>query len=429
MERMTGCALNFINNNYYMTRDLNAFCKNPEASKAKGGLNLIEIVQELGKRGLALTGSRSVAAARLCKAIKAESKADTTETKVKVKEVKVKVKEVKVKEVKVKVKEVKVKVKEVKEVKEVKVKEVKVKEVKAKVKAAKPPASRQAKPNIANRYASVLPYDRYVSDHTAQFKIISTYDPKRRIINLSGPILRQFSNFVKAGIEFGGMIDINKDGSFDRAMFGIGMIRSVKIEDMFDFEVIFHTHPSGRTMFMFAQPSQRDIELSMYASTIKYTSGSPKHQVHIVFTPEGVYTIYVPNTKIDYRNPSIVEDAIEAVGGYLTKNEEIIHLHIKKLAKLGIYVFRYSKVSRLKDVDQEEPINNWLDSIPLYIDPQEPIIEARKRGVRKQTPQERQARQLAETLQRAQNKQQSEKEKLRWMNEDKYVDLDLNLEP
>jgi hypothetical protein len=66
----------------------------------------------------------------------------------------------------------------------------------------------------------------------------------------------------------------------------------------------------------------------------------------------------------------------------------------------------------LKDVDQEEPINNWLDSIPLYIDPQEPIIEARKRGVRTLTPQARQAQELKDALQRAQDKQRSERAKL-----------------
>ena len=341
-----------------MSRDLNTFCKNPEASKAKGGLNLNEIVQELAKRGLDWTGKRTVAAARLCNAIKNESTTvnpPVTETKVK----------------------------------EVKVKEVKVK-VKVKVKAAKKPELRAK--------------DRYVSDHTAQLKIISTYDPKRRMIYLSGPVLRQFSNFVKAEIEFGGMIDINKDGSFDRAMFGIGMKRSVKLSDMLDFEVIFHTHPSGRTMFMFEQPSTADFKFSMHASTI---SGSPKHQVHIVFTPEGVYTIYVPNTK-DYKNPSI-EDAIKAMGEPV-RNDDELYYRIEDLAKLGIYVFRYSKVSRLTDV--EEPINNWPDSIPLYIDPKEPIIEARKRGVRTLTPQDRQAQQLKDALQRAQDKQKSERAKL-----------------
>ena len=350
-----------------MTLDLNAFCKNPTASKSKGGLNLSEIVQELKQRGLDWTGIRSVAASRLCKAIKDESTAvnpPVTETKVK---------------------------------------EVKVK-VKVKVKAANKPELRAK--------------DRYVSDHTAQFKIISTYDPKRRMIYLSGPVLRQFSNFVKAEIEFGGMIDINKDGSFDRAMFGIGMRSSIHLGDMLDFEVIFHTHPSGRTMFMFEQPSKGDIKFSMYASTINYTdrmliSGSPKHQVHIVFTPEGVYTIYVPNTKIDYKNPSIIEDAIKALENVITNDDEL-HYRIEDLAKLGIYVFRYSKVSRLTDVDQEEPINNWPDSIPLYIDPQEPIIEARKRGFRTLTPQARQAQELKDALQRAKDKQKSERTK-RWI--------------
>jgi hypothetical protein len=387
-----------------MTRNLNAFCKNPEASKGKGGLNLSEIVQELKERGLALTGSRKSAAARLCKATKV--KAANPPVKQDTKEVKVKVK----------VKEVKVKVK-------VKVKEAKVKVLKKKTKEtpADSPTFKKTtgtKDKVAN-YSSVLPYDRYVSDHTAQFKIISTYDRKRRIINLSGPVLRQFSNFVKAGIEFGGMIDINKDGSFDRAMFGIGMKASIDINDMLDFEIIFHTHPSGRTMFAFEQPSKGDIQVSMFASTIEYADRiTPKHQVHIVFTPEAVYTIYVPNTKIDYRHPSIINDALEAVGGFLTKHEDVIRSHIVKLAKLGIYVFRYSKVFRLRDIDQEEPINNWLDSIPLYIDPQEPIIEARKRGVRnRQTPQERQARQLKEVLQTVQNKQQSEREKLSWIKD------------
>ena len=371
-----------------MSRDLNTFCKTPEASKAKGGLNLSEIVQELTQRGLSSTGSRKSAAARLCKATKVKAanppvKQDTKETKVKLDK-------------------------------------QKTKETKVKVKADSPLFKKTTgtKAKVAN-YSSVLPYDRYVSDHTAQFKIISTYDRKRRIINLSGPVLRQFSNFVKAGIEFGGMIDINKDGSFDRAMFGIGMKSSVKIDDMLDFEVIFHTHPSGRTMFAFEQPSKGDIQVSMFAATIEYADRiTPKHQVHVVFTPEGVYTIYVPNTKINYRNPSIIDDALEAVGGFLTKHEDDIRSHIVKLAQLGIYVFRYSKVFRLRDIDQEEPINNWLDSIPLYIDPQEPIIEARKRGVRnRQTPQERQARQLKEALQTVQNKQQSEREKLSWIKD------------
>ena len=385
-----------------MSWDLNAFCKNPEASKAKGGLNFNEIVYELIRRGLDSTGSRKLAAARLCKAVKAKVK-------------------VKVKAVNPQAKPKTVSPQASPQAKP-KIAKPKTASPQAKPKIAKP----QAKPKIAkqktDRYASVLPYENYVSDHTAQFKIISTYDPKRRIINLSGPVLRQFSNFVKAGVEFGGMIDINKDGSFDRAMFGIGMKGSIKINDMLDFEVMFHTHPSGRTMLGFEKPSKPDISVSMFASTIEYADRiTAKNQVHVVFSPEAVYTIYVPNTKIDYRHPSIINEVLEAVGGFAT-NVEAILSNSERLAQFGIYVFRYSKVSRLKDLDQEEPINNWLDSIPLYIDPQEPDIEVRTRGVRSMTPQERQAQQLNDALQRAQEKQLSEREKLRWINDIKYGD-------
>ena len=51
------------------SQDITVFCTNPKATKAKGGLNLTDIVQELKKRDLPTSGQRSVVAARLCDAI------------------------------------------------------------------------------------------------------------------------------------------------------------------------------------------------------------------------------------------------------------------------------------------------------------------------------------------------------------------------
>ena len=244
---------------------------------------------------------------------------------------------------------------------------------------------------------------KYIQPTEDQLKAIASYDPKRRMINLSGPILRTMSDFVKTGTEYGGMIDINNDGSFDRSIFGIGKKTSVSVKDMFDFEVMFHTHPVGRTAFMFEQPSGSDIWLTMYLS--KHQDAA-KHQVQVVFTPEGIYTIYADNN-IDYTDiqGKQASEAYNKIGA--SDDIKKVIARIEAISKYGVYVFRYSKFTNLEDLN-DEPINNWPESIPLYIDPQEPAITLKKRRVRYKTKQERQARQIKQVAERANDKMLSE---------------------
>jgi hypothetical protein len=313
--------------------DLTVFCTNPQATKAKGGLNLTDIFQELKKRGLSTNGNRSVVAARLCDDIAKHNP---------------------------------------------QAKPVPAPRPKSSLIPAKPiPA-----PRPKNPFESIVKSEDYVSRIEDQFKIITKYDPKRRIINLSGPGLRAFSEFVKSGIEHGGIIDINKDGSLERAIFGIGALNYIHMEDMYDFEIMFHTHPSGRTSYMFEQPSTGDLHACMYATSTSIGSDKKQKpfQVHVVFSPEAVYTIYVPSKEVDYHNPSIIKKIIDEYNsnniGLRTLGQLNFMMH--SVSKYGVYVFRYSKNEYFTDEDPE-PINNWPDNIMLYIDPQEPILEFKTR--------------------------------------------------
>jgi hypothetical protein len=211
-----------------------------------------------------------------------------------------------------------------------------------------------------------------LTEDKEQLKLILRFSHKRRLLYLEGPILDTLSALVKEKLEHGGMIDINKAGIFDRAVFGIGEAASVNVGDVIDYEIVFHTHPVGRTNFMFEPPSQGDGRVS----TI-----SRLQQVHVVFTPEAVYTVYAP--KPEY--PQAVRDALEAInvnnlqGGTRTYSGMI--QYIEEFAAHGVYIFRYSNFKRLSDL-LPEPKLNWPKRIPLFIDPQEPVINLTRRGVR-----------------------------------------------
>ena len=360
------------------SQDLTVFCTNPQATKAKGGLNLSDIVQELKKRGLSTTGDRSVVAARLCEDI-AKHRSP----------------------------------------------------VKPIPESLIPPTSLIPPKDPFESIVKGKGEGDYVSNIKDQFKIIAKYDPKRRIIKLSGRGLRAFSEFVKSGIEHGGMIDINKDGSLERAIFGIGTQSYIKIHDMFDFEIIFHTHPAGivsRISYMFELPSIGDLHATMYAMSLgsghKKKKDTNPFQVHVVFTAEAVYTIYIPSKEVDYNNPSIIKTIIDEFDSHINQRA---HLHPRDLfgsstlvklnkmmhsvSKYGVYIFRYSKnnyTSYLTDEDPE-PINNWPKYIPLYIDPQEPALTFNLRGVRNsQTEEKKEIRYKTQALQRAQIAQNKE---------------------
>ncbi len=52
--------------------------------------------------------------------------------------------------------------------------------------------------------------------------------------------------------------------------------------------------------------------------------------------------------------------------------------YLKEFSRYGIYVFRYSYYKKLHVMDLD-PVNNWPESIPLFIDPQEPSITLDRR--------------------------------------------------
>ncbi len=346
--------------------NLEAFCKNPGPA-SKGGLNMSDIVTELKKRGLDSKGDRSKLVKRLCSAVKKQSKVVSGSPTPKKKQ-------------------------RASPAPSPKTPESPVKPMKTLKKQAK--LVLPVKP----MKQTTTPKNTYIQATDDQFTAVTRYDPKRRIIYLSGPILRAMSDFVKAGTEYGGMIDINSDGSFDRSIFGIGKQAAINLEDMMDFEVIFHTHPAGRTAFMFEQPSGSDINLSMVAGhNAKRTTRDATHQVHVVFTPEGIYTIYALTSSSE----EVRKQAIEAYNKTGSHDDiKNVIKRIESVGKYGVYVFRYSKITELEDVD-DEPINNWPESIPLYIDPQEPVIRLLERKVRHETSQQRQERLIKQADDRA----------------------------
>ncbi len=343
-----------------------------------------DIVTELKKRGLDSKGNRAELVTRLCKAV--------TGPGPEVKQSPVKQKQ-QVKEAGKKGTSPVISTKEISDFMK------KVEEFKRSVEETSRQDEKQKK--LQDNY-------NYIQSTDEQFTAVTTYDPTRRIIHLSGPILRAMSGFVKAGTEYGGMIDINSDGSFDRSIFGIGEKGAINIGDMLDFEVIFHTHPAGRTAFMFEQPSKSDINLSMIAGhNTKLKGTTSKHQVNVVFTPEGIYTIYALNSSSDV----LRKQATEAYGTPPTKADiKNVIKRLESVGKYGVYIFRYSKITKLKDVD-DEPINNWPESIPLYIDPQEPVISLTRRRARDETPKQRQERQKLQAADREDDKRRSRQAK------------------
>jgi hypothetical protein len=211
-----------------------------------------------------------------------------------------------------------------------------------------------------------------LTEEKEQLDLILRYSPNRRLLYLEGPILDTLSAFVKENLEHGGMIDVNKTGIFDRAVFGIGARATVSISDVIDYEIVFHTHPAGRTYFMFEPPSPADGGVGMF---------SRLQQVHVVFTPEAVYTIYSP--KAQYTQA--VYDEVKAIsiknskGGLATYDGMM--QYIEEFAKHGVYIFRYSNFKTLYEL-RPEPKLNWPKRIPLFIDPQEPVVTLTQRGVR-----------------------------------------------
>ena len=134
--------------------------------------------------------------------------------------------------------------------------------------------------------------------------------------------------------------------------------------------------------------------------------------LNVVFTAEAVYTIYLPSKEVDYNNPFIIKTIIDEYNSTVqaTKLRTLDHLNdmMHSVSKYGVYVFRYSKNAYFSDEDPE-PINNWPESIPLYIDPQEPALTFNMHGVRNtQTHEEREARYIKQAIQRRQRAQRRE---------------------
>jgi len=153
----------------------------------------------------------------------------------------------------------------------------------------------------------------------------------------------------------------------------------------------------------------------MYAMSIgsghqKKKSTKP-FQVHVVFSAEAVYTIYVPSKEVAYYNPSIVKTIIDVYNSNAIGPTTLAGLYdmMHSVSKYGVYVFRYSKNEFFSDEDPE-PINNWPKSIPVYIGPQEPVLTFNIRGVRNtQTHEEREDRYIKQAIQRRQRTQKRER--------------------
>jgi hypothetical protein len=235
--------------------------------------------------------------------------------------------------------------------------------------------------------------------------VILDYDPTRRVVYLSGELLKDFSNMVKSNVEHGGFIDFNKTGNVDRTLFGLGLDGEINIKDVMDFEVQFHTHPVGRTiMGMYEIPSPDDVGVSMYrVRGPRPRTALPKSgQVHIVFAPDAVYTIYALDTDMKglarlgvFNDPSEKRDVLDIYKKFkravkeLEKNPDGIGLsidavneYIELCRQYGVYIHRHAKFDSLVVIDHDEPINNWPKKIPLYLDPQEPVINITQRGFR-----------------------------------------------
>jgi len=348
---------------------IDLFCKNPLPT-SKGGLNVKELQDALKLKGLPAKGTRPALIQRLCNTTKKQKPA-----------------------------------------------------------TPKPATQKKQKPAKQKKPATPKKQEKLAEPKWKYEKVILDYDPTRRVVYLSGELLKDFSNMVKSKVEHGGFIDFNKTGNVDRTLFGLGQEASgsaedrlaINISDVSDFEVQFHTHPVGRTIGwgkkgsrfppgysgIFERPSENDVTATM----IGVRGPRPRDSVHkaaqvdIVFAPDAVYTMYALDTDMKglarvgvMKDPSEAKALADTIKNFLRSADELtqktgnylgiggsietVNEYIKLCRKYGVYIHRHSKFDSLLDMDHDEPINNWPEKIPLYLDPQEPVINITKRGVR-----------------------------------------------
>jgi len=197
------------------------------------------------------------------------------------------------------------------------------------------------------------------------YKPILKYDNKRRVVYLEGLILKSMAKLTNSSYEHGGMLDFKIDGKFDRAAFAIGAEGSVYTPDLADFEVQFHTHPVRFSYdnIVYNCPS---------ASDIGWVSNQNQSQVHVLFTPEGVYTLYKDRRTKHINSQKDFEELVREVSIYSVpalKNKQALERYIDFVKTKGVYMYRYST-----DLNREDPLLNWPARIPIYIDPHEPEI-------------------------------------------------------
>jgi hypothetical protein len=201
-------------------------------------------------------------------------------------------------------------------------------------------------------------------------------DPTRKIYYLQPDFLKTMAGLLTStDYELGGMIDLKSNGDFDRNIYSIGGKTSVDISDFDDYEISYHSHPFHPSVY-YNIPSHDDIMHAVWRSS------KGLFQIDILFTFDGIYVTYIsgkPKLSIERIRELYIEHGIMGENNNLLiesmRDPSILNL-FNSLAPYGVYILRYSTVV---GKPSSNPMENWPEQIPIYINPTEPNIHLNTR--------------------------------------------------
>lgn len=201
-------------------------------------------------------------------------------------------------------------------------------------------------------------------------------NPDRKIYYLQSNFLKTMAGLLMSTeYELGGMIDLKSNGDFDRNIYTMGGITSVTISDFDDYEIIYHSHPFHPSVY-YNIPSHDDIMYTIWRSS------KGLFQIDIVFAFDAIYITYIsgkPKLSIERLRELYIEHGITRENNTLIieslRDPSILNL-FNSLASYGVYILRYSTVI---GKPSSNPMENWPEQIPLYINPTEPNIHLKTR--------------------------------------------------
>ena len=233
---------------------------------------------------------------------------------------------------------------------------------------------------------ALLPYNR--PDSYTVFSNISEYNilKQRGEIRLNSYFLETMAHILASSAkrEIGGLIDIDRSRAVERSLFKYGQQASIGVEDLMDFEIMYHTHPFRRR-YAVELPSGADIEIALRrAVNINRTWGKKNVIVDLIFAPDAIYTLY---TNIDYTNinygGSLYNTIISEVRQ--TNRSPFYGLTLASFKKLqtvcskhGIYIQRHTRNLQIynntnTDNNASNIIKRWPKELSLYLTPSEPL--------------------------------------------------------